>query len=231
MRRVLYIVIFLTGFTQFASGQGPGRNRLIQVNGIITDFENHPVPHVSIISTRLRRGTVSEMSGIYSLISVPGDTVFVSALGYKRLTFQVPPGFDGRLYKKDLMLVSDTISIEGITIFPWKNYEEFKREVLANLPVMKPEIKNMYDNLAAIQYYIENTPSYRVSPEAGFRMAMNQHVDRYISNQQYPSNNLLNPVAWARFFSGMKNGLLKNQKTDQDKKVKVRTRKKKSNQD
>ena len=140
MKRLLYIVLLLITSSPFSLGQVTDRNRLIQVNGIITDDENHAVPHVSIISTRLRRGTVSEYTGIYSLISVPGDTVFVSALGYKKMTFHVPSGFDGRLYKKDLSLISDTISIEGVTIFPWRNYQEFKREVLANQPVMKPEI-------------------------------------------------------------------------------------------
>ena len=213
-----------------ATGQVADRSRLIQVNGIITDDENHPVAHVSIISTRLRRGTVSEMTGIYSLISVPGDTVFVSALGYKRMTFQVPASIDGRLYKKDLSLVSDTISIEGVNIFPWRNYQEFKREFLANQPVMKPEMRYMYQNLAAIQYAIANTPAYSSSPEAAYRLSVNQHADNVVTRGQYPYNNLLNPIAWAKFFSGVKDGLLKNQKTAQTTK-KAKVRKKKSTGD
>jgi len=213
-----------------SQGQVADRNRLIQVNGIITDDENHPVPHVSIISTRLRRGTVSEYTGIYSLISVPGDTVFVSALGYKKMTFQVPAAFDGRLYKRDLSLISDTISIEGVTIFPWKNYQEFKREVLANQPVMKPELRYMYENLANIQYTIANTPAYSSSPEAAYRLSVNQHANNVVTRGQYPVNNLLNPIAWAKFFSGVKSGLLKNQKTTQTTK-KARVKDKKSNKD
>jgi len=215
-----------------ADGQAADRNRLIQVSGIITDDEKKPVPHVSVISTRLRRGTVSEVTGIYSLISVPGDTVFVSAMGYKRFFFRVPAEIEGRIYKRDFSLVSDTISIEGVNIFPWKTYDEFKRDVIANQPVLSPEERNMYENLAAIQYYIANTASYRISPEAGYRMAMNQHVDRYVTNQQYPSNNLLNPLAWAKFFSGVKNGLLRNQKAELDKRIKTsKPRKRKSGQD
>jgi hypothetical protein len=230
LKRLLHIIFLLITISPQIFGQVSDRNRLIQVSGIITDDEKQPVPHVSIISTRLRRGTVSEISGIYSLISMPGDTVFVSALGYKRMTFQVPSVFDGRIYKKDLSLVSDTISIEGINIFPWRNYAEFKREVLANQPVMKPEIRNMYANLSNIHNTIANNPSYAVTPEAGYRMAMNQHVDRYVVNQQYPVNNLLNPIAWAKFFSGVKSGLLKNQKTDQPVKAK-KAKKTKTNQD
>jgi hypothetical protein len=213
LKRLVYIIILLAVVSSLANSQGTDRNRLIQVNGIITDDDNHPVPHVSIISTRLRRGTVSEMTGIYSLISMPGDTVFVSALGFKKITFQVPVAVEGRLYKRDIALVSDTISIEGVNIFPWKNYQEFKREVLANQPVMKPELRFMYENLANIRTTIANTPAYSASPEAAYRLSMNQQADNVVTHGQTPVNNILNPIAWAKFFNGVKGGLLKNQET------------------
>jgi hypothetical protein len=226
LKKLIYTIILLGVLSPPANSQGTDRNRLIQVNGIITDDDNRPVPHVSIISTRLRRGTVSEMTGIYSLISMPGDTVFVSALGYKRITFQVPAAVEGRLYKRDISLVSDTISIEGVNIFPWKNYQEFKREVLANQPVMKPEIRFMYENLANIRTTIANTPAYSASPEAAYRLSMNQHADNVVTHGQTPVNNILNPIAWAKFFNGVKGGLLKNQETTETTK-KARVKKKK----
>jgi hypothetical protein len=209
--------------------QQTDKNKLLQVSGIITDDENKPVPHVSIISKKLKRGTISEVTGIYSLISLPQDTVLISALGYKMFKFTVPSGFEGKIYKKDVSLVSDTISIEGVNIFPWRNYEEFKREVIASMPEMKPEIRYMYENLANIQYAIANNPSYSVSPEAGYRMAMQQHANAYMTRNQMPSNNLLNPFAWAKFFKGVKSGLLQNEKTTQTTKAK-KSKKKKSGQ-
>lgn len=199
----------------YANGQVNERHRLIQVNGIITDEANSPVPHVSIISKKLKRGTISEFTGIYSLISMPGDTVFITALGYKNMELTLPNQIEGRLYKRDITLETDTIVIEGVNILPWKTYEEFKRDVIANIPIEKPEIRNMYENLASIQYAIANNQSYRVSPEAGYRMAMQQNTSSFVTRNQYPVNNLLNPFAWAKFFSGVKNGLLKNKKTPQ----------------
>jgi hypothetical protein len=228
LKRILFIIIFIGIFCLPSRGQQGEKNRLLQVSGIITDDEHKPVPHVSIISKKLRRGTISEVTGIYSLISLPDDTVLISALGYKMFTFMVPPGFEGKIYKKDVSLISDTISIEGVNIFPWRNYDEFKRDVLAHIPAMKPEIKYMYENLANIQYAIVNNPNYSVSPEAGYRMAMQQHVNSYVTKNQSPSNNLLNPFAWAKFFQGVKHGLLKNQKTPETTKTKNKSKKKKS---
>jgi hypothetical protein len=230
LKRIIYILFLIAIYFQPSSGQQAEKNKLLQVSGIITDDENKPVGHVSIISKKLRRGTISEMTGIYSLISLPEDTVIISALGYKMFTFKMPAVFEGKIYKKDVSLISDTISIEGVNIFPWRNYEEFKRDVLAHQPVMKPEIRYMYENLANIQYAIANNPNYSVSPEAGYRLAMQQHVNSYVTKNQSPSNNLLNPFAWAKFFQGVKHGLLKNQKTPETTKTKNKSKNKKSPQ-
>lgn len=231
MNRILFIVFILLLPLTLINGQVNERSRLIQVSGIITDDENNPVPHVSLISRKLRRGTISELTGIYSVISLPGDTIYLSALGYKRMEFYLPDKIDGQQINKDIVLTTDTIKIDGVVILPWKTYEEFIRDVLAHQPVMKPEIKNMYDNLALIQNTIANSANYQVSPEAGYRYAMQQNANALYTRGQYPANNLLNPFAWAKFFSEVKRGLLKNQKSTQTETRKIKIRKKKAAQD
>jgi hypothetical protein len=226
LNRLCYIILLILISGLIASGQE--RARLIQVTGIITDDEKKPVPHVSIISHKLKRGTVSEYTGIFSLISLPGDTVYISALGYKRQQIYVPQEVEGRLFKKDISLVTDTISIEGVTILPWRNYEEFKRDVIASIPKESQQVRNMYENLASIQASIANNQNYTVSPDAGFRMSMNQHVDKMVTKNQYPVNNLLNPIAWAKFFGGVKNGMLKNEKSTKSIKAKPKKKKQQS---
>ncbi|MGQ9621295.1 MAG: hypothetical protein ACUVTX_09980 [Bacteroidales bacterium] len=221
MKRALYTVVILICVLTQLEGQVEQKIKLIQASGVITNDENKPVYNAAVISRRLKRGTISEISGIYSVISLPGDTIVISALGYKKYTFGIPADFDGRIYKKDVVLISDTISIEGINVFPWKTYEEFKREFLAAKPVIKPEILYMYENLVSIQQSVSNAGDYRVSPEAGFRMAMQQNANATMTRNQNPSNNLLNPFAWAKFFSGLKSGLLRNEKSQQRNKSKA----------
>lgn len=214
MKRILNtIIIFLVILTPLKA-QIPGINRLVQATGFITDDNNRPVHNASVISRKLNRGTTSEMTGIYSIVSIPGDTIQISALGYKRYIYSIPDDFDEKIYKRDIKLVSDTISIEGITIFPWRTYDEFKREFLSTLPRTRPEVQYMYENLASIQRSIENM-EMTTTPEAGFRMAMQQQTNATMTRNQAPYNNLLNPFAWAKFFSGVKEGLLKNEKSQQ----------------
>jgi len=208
------------------NGQVADKGRIVQVTGIVSDEESNPVPGVSIISNKLRKGTISELSGIYNIISIPGDTIRVSALGYKNTSFVIPQDIETRQLTKDVKLFNDTIAIKDVVILPWKNYEEFKRDVLADR-VIKPEILNMYENLASIQQSIANTYNYTVSPEAGYRMAMQQTANALYSRNQSPVNNLLNPFAWAKFFNGIKHGLFKNEKFNKTKSTKTKVVKKK----
>jgi hypothetical protein len=209
------------------NGQITDRERVIQVTGIITGEDSIPVPGVSVISHKLRKGTISEISGVFNVISMPGDTIWLSALGYKDVAIIIPQGIETKQLTQDIVLYNDTIAIQEVVILPWKNYEEFKREILAERPV-KPEILNMYQNLASIQRSLSNTPNYVVSPEAGFRMVMQQNANALYSRGQSPVNNLFNPFAWAKFISGIKNGLFKNQKFAKPENTKAKIRKKNS---
>lgn len=226
MNRLIYsIFIFILSFLS-AYGQTNEIVKFVQVSGIITDESNNAVPGVAVISKKLHKGTISEWSGIYSLTSTPGDTVFFRALGFKRYHTIIPESYESRHCKVDIILEPDTIQIEQVTILPWKSYNEFIKDMTKERPV-DPIIENMNDNLASIYVAIANQSGARVSPEAGYRYAMEQNFSAMSTRNQFPVNNLLNPFAWAKFISGVKNGLFKNQKFNKPVNAKVRKKIKK----
>jgi len=92
---------------------------------------------------------------------------------------------------------------------------------------LPPEIENMNKNIASVADAVANTKGVRITPEAGYRYAMQQTFDQVALRSQYPVNNLLNPFAWAKFINGIKSGLFKNQPTDKPAKVKKKKNKKK----
>jgi hypothetical protein len=220
-------VLFLLSLTA-AFGQTVENERYVQVNGIITDALFRPVAGVAVVSKRLKRGTLSEPSGIYSITSTPGDTVFFRALGFKRYHTIIPSNFTERHCEVDIALESDTIEIKAVNIMPWKNYSEFIKDMTKPTPV-DPIIENMNENLASIYVAINNTSGIKSSPEAGYRYAMDQNFNSMRTRGQYPVNNLLNPFAWSKFIKGIKNGLFKNQKFNRPTNAKVRKKIRKSN--
>lgn len=184
--------------------------RFFQVSGIISDEENNPLPNVGVVSIKLKRGTVSERTGIYSITSTPGDTIFFRALGFKRKLVILPNDFTDRHFSLDVRLSIDTIPIDNVVVLPWKSYSEFIKDMSTPAP-LGPDIENMNRNIASIEEAISTTVDVKITPEAGYRYAMQQQFRNNITRGQYPINNLLNPFAWSKFINGLQNGLFKNQ--------------------
>jgi hypothetical protein len=202
-----------------------GERRYIQIDGLTADELGNIVPDVSIFSKHLRRGAASDHRGIFSIISVPGDTIFFSAIGFKPTLLTVPGTAAGNHYITDVIMVTDTILIGEVIVLPWKTYSEFKRAVLENKPA-DPLIENMEYNLAMIQQQIWSDMTS--TPGQAYRYTMQQMSDNLYTRGQMPANNLLNPFAWQKFVRGVKDGMLKNEpsKTTKVKKIKVRKKKK-----
>lgn len=221
MNRFIYTTAFLIVSILTLNGQTDETRKYIQVSGLIVDASYFPVPGVAVISHKLHKSTVSERTGIYSITSTPGDTIFFRALGFKRYHTIIPVGYEEKNCKVDIVLDIDTISISEVTIFPWKTYNEFIKDMAKERPV-DPIIENMNDNIASIYVAIANETNAKISGATGFRYAMEQNFTAMSTRNQYPVNNLLNPFAWAKFISGVKNGLFKNQKFNKPVNAKVR---------
>lgn len=218
------ILTILFCFTVFV--QTSGQERFIQLSGIITDVSKRPVQGVAVISKKLHRGAVSERSGIYSITTTPGDTVFYRALGYKRYHTFIPESYSERRCMVDIVLEADTIPIAEVTIMPWRNYDEFIKDMTRETPV-DPIVENMNENLASIYIAITNQSNLTLSPEIGYKYAMEQNFSTMSTKNQFPVNNLLNPLAWSRFITEVKKGLLKNQTYNKPQQAKVIKQKKK----
>jgi hypothetical protein len=213
------ICLFFLAVSAVTGQQIPEKDRFFQLSGIITDDDNRTLSNVGVISLKLKRGILSEKSGIYSIISTPGDTILFKALGFKKKLLILPRDFDGRRLNADIVLHTDTIPIETVIVMPWKNYSEFIKDMTSPVPVA-PEIENMNKNIASVHAAVENTEGVQITPEAGYRYAMDQNFNMVATRNQYPVNNLLNPFAWAKFINGVKNGLFKNQHFDKPAKEK-----------
>lgn len=225
MKRITYTVILLILPLFLLHSQTNDAERFVQLSGIITDDMYRPVPGVAVISKKLHRGTLSERSGIYSITSTPGDTVFFRAMGFKRYHTVIPETYEERHCMVDIVLEIDTIVIEEVAILPWRNYNEFIKDMTKEKPV-DPLIENMNENLASIYVSISNQTGVRSSPEAGYRYAMEQNFSNMATRNMYPVNNLLNPFAWTKFFSEVKKGLLKNHSFTKPQPAKVIKKKK-----
>ena len=215
MKKRLFIFAIALFCTILLQAQQDVR-KLVQVDGIVTDESNYPLKYVNIISKTLSRGATTGETGIFSIICSWGDTIIFTSMGFKPAAVKLPDRIPSAAYSIDVVMIADTFNLGAVLVLPWKTYEDFKRAVVEYVPEQEELRQNMERNMKIIEDQIYG--DIRVSPEAGYRYAMQRETENVITRNQTPINNLLNPFAWAKFIDGIKNGLFKNQKSKSKKK-------------
>ncbi len=183
---------------QEANAQG-GR-KVMQLSGIILGEDSvSGIPGVHIYVPKAGRGTTSNRVGYFSLPVLEGDELIVSAIGYQKQFFKVPPSERDNLTIV-IELVSDTTFLETVEIMPFPTEHIFKEAVLAlNIPI-NPNAE--YDvNEELMQLMLQSMP---MDGAANHRYYMDNWV-QYQNDRYGPrSNPLLNPFNWANFFRSLR---------------------------
>lgn len=181
--------------------------QFVQVTGIVVDEQYSPLHGVAVVSQKLRSAVVSNSTGIYSLTSLPGDTIMFRYVGYKRYHSIIPADYKDDKCSLDIMLELDTISIDEVTILPWRTYQEFLSDITAPEESDQLDI-NFAANVESIYISIERSAHLNISSQSAYRNAAKLQYDEMRLKGQIPVNNLLNPFAWAKLISSIKNGTL-----------------------
>ncbi len=184
--------------------------KIIQFSGIVVDADSlTPLPFVAIIVRHTERGVYSNMKGYYSMVVQPKDTLDFFALGYRRGSFIIADTFRTNQYTHVQALRIDTILLHEAVVYPWPSKDQFKNAFLtANVP--GDDLEHARANLSQAEMI---RVAQNVASDAGmvYASSMQQRTDRNYYAGQKPPNNLLNPIAWARFIQSIQNGDLKKQ--------------------
>lgn len=198
----LVVVIF--------SAQGFGQDKLlVQFTGRVFNEYIHPLPYASIVIKNLGRGTITDKDGKFSFVTMINDTIVFSSMGYKKAIVIIPDTLSSKFYTRDVLLAADTFMIAEVEVYPWKDYEEFK-EAFLNLELPEDDLDRARRNIALIKQQLKNddTPL----PHGNFNQMMLQNTTESFNRGTYPTYQVFNIVAWAKFFEALKNGDFKNKK-------------------
>ena len=207
LRKIL--VLFLLSLASVTSAQDNQNNDslLIQLSGVvIAENTLEPAPYTTVYDKTQGRGVVSDYYGFFSLVTMPGDTLYFSYYGYKTSSFIVPDTLTDNRYSIIHMLESDTLLLPEVEVYPWPSREEFARAFLEMDPyddaLRRAQRQLSGESLAFI--------AARVETDAGLSYAYtrNQMNTALYTKGQIPGNNLLNPYAWAKLVQDWKSGKL-----------------------
>lgn len=205
--RLLISVLFI-GIVTSASAQFNSSKSLIQFSGVVVSSDSlQPMPYTSVIIRHANRGTVTDYYGFYSFVAMKGDTIDFNYIGFKPASYTISDTLKESRYSLIQILSRDTIQLKESFIYPWPSKEEFKRAFL-ELKLSEDDMKRAQRNLelAKIKEVRNNVPY-----DAGmnYQHVMQEQQSRLYSSGQYPTTNLMNPLAWAAFIKAWQDGTFK----------------------
>ena len=199
---ILPVVFFL-----FASPVNGQDKNLVQLSGRITNEQTEPLPFAHVLVMNNFRGTITDREGKFSLVVEVFDTILFSTLGYKRRTVIIPDTLERPFLTTDIVLQEDTILIAEVEVYPWRSYEEFK-DALLNLRLPDDDNERARQNIALIktQIILYNEPNAREN----YQYVMAKQYRETFNQGMYPSYQIFNAFAWAKFFQALKRGDFKS---------------------
>lgn len=124
------------------------------VNFVLTNAKNgKPVGLAHIINLNRQIGSISDMLGNFSISFAPGDSLKITAIGYKDrfVTWKNNYFNDSLFYSIELQ--PTVYQLEPVTVTRFSTYDRFLREVLR----FKPKMDKESLQLAKLQRYMSNT--------------------------------------------------------------------------
>lgn len=180
-------------------------NNLIQFSGVVVTGDSlMPVPFANIIVKNTSRGTTSDYYGYFSFVAKKLDTIVFTSIGYRKSVFIVPDSLEDNRYSLIQTMRRDTIMLEEVIIHPWPTQDQFK-DAFLNLNIPDDDLEIARKNLSE-DVMDEKFAAMPMTAKMNFKLQMQERSYQIYSAGQYRPNNLLNPLAWAKFIEAWKRG-------------------------
>jgi hypothetical protein len=211
MQKKITLILMLFCFVQISIGQNKGK--VIQFSGVVVNGDSlQPVPYTNISLKGSNHGTMSDFFGFFSLVAETNDTIVFSSLGFRKSNFVIPNELKEDHYSIIQMLQKDTFLLRETVIFPWPTKEQFEI-AFVNLQVPDDDLERARKNLAQDKI-IEMSTNMPMDANMNYKNSSQQFNTKLYNAGQIPMNNLLNPIAWAKFVQAWKNGDFKRKSTE-----------------
>ena len=211
MRVFLTLNLFVLLVLTTLKSEAQQVNDLVQFSGVVVTADSlRPVPFASIAVMKTGRGTTSDYWGFFSIVVHKNDLIAFSAVGYKSGIFRIPDTLSENRYSLIQVMSSDTLMLTETVIYPWPSKQQFRHAFLT-LTIPDDDIEIARRNLAYMEmreiYGRNYDPErYGYTPGQSYRNYMSAQSDKLYYNGQTMPNNLLNPIAWAKFIKAWKRG-------------------------
>lgn len=210
--RTFLITAFIALFSSTGLYAQKGGVNPVQVHGVVVSNDSliQLLPNVQILVKSRGQMTVSGNDGFFSLVAMPGDTVYFQHIGFKLQRFWVPDTLEGDAFLARITLEWDREILDPVIVYPWPSRENFKEEFLA-MEIQTTEMDIAQRNLAMDELRERaRAMGYDASEMQDYMITM-QNQQLYNQGRFYGADGasailgaLSNPFAWTELFQSLK---------------------------
>lgn len=207
---LLYSLIAFLFFSNAARAQfETSRDSVVQLYGIVMTADSLVgIPAVSVTVKGQNRGTITNSSGVFSIVVLKGDEVEFTHVTYKPKTVSIPRNLEGNQYSMVQLMVIDTVYLPATIIKARPTPEQFARDfVNVKVPDDDIEIARRNTSAANRRVWMRTIP---VDGSEATKFQFNKIANRAVYQGQIPPMNIFNPAAWGQFIEAWKRGDFKN---------------------
>ncbi len=150
MKNLFITLILLTPFTLLAQSNDSSYVLI----GTVVNGENNSLLMGANIVTSKNFGTKTNELGEFSIHTEKNDTLTISYIGFKTLTYIAPIKKPGK-YLIKFKMYKDSIALQEVEVFPYPTYKEFKEAFIAQ-DKQEEQIK-----IEGIKTYVDRDVSYK----------------------------------------------------------------------
>lgn len=207
MKKIIGALLILIGCV---AGQGQAQSISFPLTGYVIDKETEkPLVGTTVLIPAAKVGTVTDTDGRFQINVMPGDTLYLSHIGYERSFYVVPPN-KKEPYTVRLALDVEVFELEAVEIFPYGTELQFK-EAFLSMELEDERTKLLKENLRA-SFVARAAYQMELDGSLNYRNYMNQQIYQLHNQTFLPSLSLLNPFAWSRFIKDVKEGKYKKER-------------------
>lgn len=204
MKRLYLATLLILGFFfSHQEAKAQQTHRVLQFTGVVLGQDSAALPGAHIYVPKAGRGTTTNMYGFFSMPALPGDSLVISFVGYKKASYVIPEEAHETV-KEVFTLQLDTTFLQEVDVYPLPpTAEAFKKEVLA---MRLPSEYNNLDNALNPEVMAEMYKNMPMDGSMNHTWFVRQRAQSLQNQNAVPTNPLLNPFAWVELFKAIKNG-------------------------
>lgn len=212
------IIAIASNFSLFAQGSNnQSDSSLIEFSGmVLTSDSLFPIAYVFIYEKKTKFGDVTDANGYFSFTAKKGDTIIFNGMEYKKDYYVIPDTLTKGKYNIIKLLTQDTNYLQPVVIYPLPPRVQFDY-IFVKTEVPDDDLEIARKNLER-EKLRQDALAGTNDAKAAYSAAMRQQAEALYYKGQLPPNNLLNPMAWQKFFQAWERGDYRKKKKTKKKK-------------